>query len=373
MTVRGIAAALLIIMLMVWPGAVLAQNQPVDTSELERAWQELQQEYGRYLPEFEWSNLSSVLDFSGLVSGLLRYLFHEVWANAALLGQLILLAVFSALLKNLQSSFASEGVAQVSRAVVFLVLLAVCMYGFSISISLARQTVSGMTDFMLSLVPVMLALLAGLGSLAAASVFQPIMLTAAGLVGMLVSNVVLPLLMAAALLALIDKMLTGVGLNKLAGFLKDGSIWLLGFLLTLFVGVTIINGGVAAVADGVALRTGKFTAKAFIPVIGGMFSDAFETVAGASLVLKNSIGVFGMVGLTVICLFPVIKLFAITLIYRMAAALFQPLGEDAVSDTLEAMASYMYAIIGAVAGVALMFFIVIVIIVAAANFMVMVR
>jgi len=130
---------------------------------------------------------------------------------------------------------------------------------------------------------------------------------------------------------------------------------------------------VASVADGVALRTGKFTAKAFIPVVGGMFSDAFETVAGASLVLKNSIGAFGAVALIVLCCFPLLKLFAITLIYRGAAALLQPLGEDGVSDTLEAMAQYMYAIIGAVAAVALMFFLVITIIVAAANLMVMVR
>lgn len=372
MTARSIAV-LMVIFFLVMPGMALAQEEPVDTRELERAWQDLQQQYGRYLPEFDWKNVRSTLDFTGLISGLLRYLFHEVWANAALLGQLVLLAVFSALLKNLQNSFSSEGVAQVSRAVVFLILFSICIYGFSISLSLARQTVTGMTDFMLSLVPVLLALLAGLGSLAAASVFQPIMLTAAGLVGILVSNIVMPLLLAAALLALVDKMLAGIGLEKLARFLRDGSLWVLGFLLTIFVGVSIINGGVAAVADGVALRTGKFTAKAFIPVIGSMFSDAFETVAGASLILKNSIGVFGMIGLMVICIFPLLKLFAITLIYRGAAALLQPLGEDGVSDTLETMASYMYSLIGAVAGVALMFFMVIVIIIAAANYMVMVR
>lgn len=369
---RGRVIAALVIALLLLPLAAGAAEEPVNTSELEREWQALQQQYGQYLPDFQWKEIGS-LDFRGLAAGMLRFLLHEVWANGALLGQLILLAVFSALLKNLQNSFSGDGVAQVSRVVVFLVLLSVCMYTFSISMNLARQTVQSMTEFMLSLVPVMLTLLAGMGSLAAASVFQPVLLTAAGVVSMLVSNVALPLLFASALLALVDKMLTGVGLNKLANFLKDGAVWMLGFLLTLFVGVTILNGAVASVADGVALRTGKFTAKAFIPVIGGMFSDAFETVAGASLILKNSIGVFGMVSLVVICLFPVLKMFAISLIYRGAAALFQPLGEESVSDTLELMAKYMYAMIGAVVAVSMMFFLVITIIVAAANFMVMVR
>jgi stage III sporulation protein AE len=370
---RKLTAILLLVTLVLCPAVGLAEGGLVDTTEIEREWQALQQQYGQYLPEFDWRSPGSVMDFGSLFSGLLLYLFHEVWANAALLGQLLLLAVFGSLLKNLQNAFSNDGVAQVSRAVLFLVLLSVCMYSFTISMDLARRTVMGMTDFMLSLVPVMLALLAGMGSLAAAAVFQPVMITAAGIVGVVVSNLVLPLLFAAAVLALVDKMLDKVGLNKLAGFLKDGVVWLLSLLLTLFVGVTVINGAVAAVADGVAFRTGKFTAKAFIPVVGGMFADAFETVVGASLVLKNSVGVFGMIGLLVLCMFPILKLFAVTLIYRGAAALLQPLGEDAISDTLDIMAKYMYVMIGAVVGVAIMFFLVVTIILAAANIMVMVR
>lgn len=370
---RIMAGILLVLLIVGVPGFVMAEDVPVDLTDLEREWQELQREYGRYLPDFDWRSPGATLDFGGIASGLIRYLFHEVWANGALLGQLLLLAVFGALLKNLQNAFSNEGVAKVSRAVVFLVLLSVCVYSFSISLDMARRVVTSMTDFMFSLVPVMLALLSGMGSLAAAAVFQPVLITAAGMVGVLVSNVVLPLIFAAALVVLVDKMLAGVGLNKLAGFLKDASVWILGLLLTLFVGVTIINGAVASVADGVALRTGKFTAKAFIPVVGGMFSDAFETVAGASLVLKNSVGVFGMIGLLVICVFPILKMFAIALIYRGAAALLQPLGENDISDTLETMAKYLYAVIGAVVAVSMMFFLMVTIIVAAANFMVMVR
>lgn len=373
MKARVVGTLALALILILLPTVAGAQEEPVDTRELEQAWQQLQDKYGQYLPKFAWRDLGKAVDFPGLAAGLARYFFHEIWANASLLGQLVILAVASALLKNLQSSFSSQGVAQVSRGVVFLVLLALSMFTFSIAVGLARQTVQSMTDLVTSLVPVLLSLLAALGSLAAAAVFQPVLLTAAAIVGNVVSNIVLPLLLAASALAVADRMLQGVEIRKLAGLLKDLSVWLLGFLVTVFVGVTIINGAVAAVADGVAFRTGKFTAKAFIPVVGGMFADAFETVAGATLVLKNSLGLFGTVALVVICLFPLLKMFAITLIYRGTAALLQPLGEDAVSDTLEVMAHYMYALIGAVAAVGLMFFMIIAIMVAAANLMVMLR
>ena len=364
----ALAAAVLLL-----PMAAGAREQPVDTRELEQAWQQLQEQYGQYLPQFKWRDLGATVDFRGLVAGLARFFFHQVWANASLLGQLIVLAVLSALVKNLQASFSSQGVAQVCRVVVFMVLLTISMYTFGLAVSLARQTVQAMSDLITSLVPVLLSLLAALGSLAAASVFQPVLLTVSALVGNVVSNIVLPLLLAASVLAVVDRMLIGIRIDKFAGLLKDFAVWLLGFLLTVFVGVTIVNGAAAAVADGVALRTGKFTAKAFIPVVGGMFSDAFETVAGAALVLNNSIGLFGAIAIVVSCLFPIIKLFVITLIYRGTAALLQPLGEDAVSDTLDIMARYMYAIIGAVAAVGLMFFMIVTIMAAAANWPAMLR
>lgn len=373
MKARIVGAAVLAAALVLLPCLALAQEERVDTRELEQAWQRLEAEYGGYLPDFNWQDLGETVDFPALVAGLARYFFHQVWANASLLGQLIVLAVMSALIGNMQASFSSQGVAQVCRAVIFMVLFSVSMYSYSLAVGLARDTVKAMTDMVLALVPVLLSLLAALGSISAAALFQPLLLTTAAVIGNVVDSIVLPLLFAASALAVVNQMLVGVGINKLAGLLKDISVWLLGFMVTVFVGVTIINGGVAAVADGVALRTGKFTAKAFIPVVGGMFSDAFETVAGAALILKNSIGLFGVIALSVICIFPVLQLFAITLIYRGTAALLQPLGEDAVSETLEIMARHMYAVIGAVMAVGVMFFIIITIIVAAANFMVMLR
>lgn len=373
MKARIVSSAVLITALILLPALASSQEERVDTRGLEQAWQQLEEEYGGYLPDFNWKDLGSIVDVPALIGGLARYFFHQVWANASLLGQLIILAVMSALIGNLQASFSSQGVAQVGKAVIFIVLFSVSVYSFSLAVGLARDSVRAMTDMVLALVPVLLSLLAALGSITAASLFQPLLLTTAAVVGNAVDNIVLPLLFAASALAVVNQMLAGVGIDKLAGLLKDISVWLLGCLVTVFVGVTIVNGGVAAVADGVALRTGKFTSKALIPVVGGMFSDAFETVAGAALILKNSIGLFGVIAVSVICLFPVLKLFAITLIYRGTATLLQPLGEEGVSETLEIMAKYLYAVIGAVVAVGVMFFIIITIIIAAANLMVMLR
>ena len=95
----------------------------MDTRGLEQAWQKLEEKYSRYLPDINWKDPGSTVEVPALVGGLARY-FSPGRANASLLGQLIILAVVSALIGNLQA-FSSQGVAQVGRAVVFMVLFSV--------------------------------------------------------------------------------------------------------------------------------------------------------------------------------------------------------------------------------------------------------
>ena len=68
----------------------------------------------------------------------------------------------------------------------------------------------------------------------------------------------------------------------------------MGLFLTVFLGVISVQGASAAVTDGITIRTAKFITGNFIPVIGRMFTDATDTVVGASVLLKNSVGIAGV-------------------------------------------------------------------------------
>src|SRR5690606_42087626 len=80
-------------------------------------------------------------------------------------------------------------------------------------------------------------------------------------------------------------------LSRLSGLLPHGALTVLGLGFTVFLGVMVIRGAIAPVADGVALRAAKFLAGTFIPVVGGMMADAVEVVVGGSLLVKNALGV----------------------------------------------------------------------------------
>src|SRR5690625_3422700 len=102
---------------------------------------------------------------------------------------------------------------------------------------------------------------------------------------------------------------------------------MLGAFLTIFLGVMSVQGTVSAVQDGIAMKTAKFITGNFIPVIGRTFTDAADTVLSASLLLKNAVGIVGVIIIVFIALFPTLKIFAIALTYKVAAAILQPIGD----------------------------------------------
>jgi stage III sporulation protein AE len=144
-------------------------------------------------------------------------------------------------------------------------------------------------------------------------------------------------------------------------------------MLTFFLGLTAIQGVAGGIGDALTLRTAKFMTGTFIPVVGKMLADAVETVAGYSLLLKNSATVAGLVILSIIIAFPLLKLLALIIIFKFSGALIQPLGETALGEALQTMGNCLALVFAAVATVALAFFIGIAIIIGASNAAVMLR
>src|SRR5690606_852902 len=142
-----------------------------------------------------------------------------------------------------------------------------------------------------------------------------------------------------AVLNIVNNISDRFKVSRLAGLFKEGTMFLLGLIFTIFIGALSLQGVGGAVADGISLRTAKYLSDAFIPVVGGMFADVLEAVVGGSLLLKNAIGLVGLLAIGAIVLFPVLKILAIILIYKVCAALIQPIGESAIADTIQNMSN----------------------------------
>ncbi|MFO1443516.1 stage III sporulation protein AE [Bacillus sp. Bva_UNVM-123] len=358
---------------------VESQIDSLNFEELKAFWEQISSEYGGFLPESQKGSIYEFLkgeksfSLKEWTSSLMKFVFHEFIVNGKLLGTLILLTVCSMFLQTLQNSFEKSTVSKAAYAIVFMVLIIIALNSFYVAISYAQEAIDTMIAFILALIPLLLALIASSGGLMSAAFFHPVILFLMNMSGMFIQYVVLPLLFLSALLSIVSTLSEHYKVTQLANLLKNWSIALLGMFLTVFLGVLSVQGASTAITDGVAIRTAKFITGNFIPVIGRMFTDATDTVISASVLLKNTVGIVGVVIIILIAAFPAIKILMIAFIYKFSAAILQPLGGGPIIKCLDIISKSVIYVFAALSIVSLMFFLSITVIIAAGNLTMMVR
>lgn len=356
------------------------QEQSLDLRELEEFIKEVDQEVNSYLPEISLSGIirsfkngELSLQPQEVLKGILRYFFVEITANLTLLGKLLTIAVVCAVLQNLQGAFERGSVAKLAYFVCYLALIAIAIGSFRAAVATGLASINRMVDFMRLLLPVLLVLMTAMGGLTSVALLQPFLMVFLSFMGTFTQGIIFPLIFLTAVLSIADNVSPGFKVTRLTGLFKQITKVGIGLVLTLFIGVITVEGVAGAVVDGVTLRTAKFMTGAFVPVAGSMFADALDAVMGGTLVLKNAIGITGVIVLGVLVLFPVVKILSIAVIYHLASALLQPLGDNMMAQTMEDMAGCLFLSFAAVASVAIMFFLTVTIMVGMTNVTVMLR
>jgi len=397
MTSQGWSVSLLalVLFLLLLPGQALAAagaplaspvdelvRQQVDRLNLDRVeqyWRQLQRDYEGYLPDLKSQGFVQLLmqqgewSISGFFKGIGLFVFHEILANGKLLSSIIIITVFAMILETMQSAFERNTVSTVAYAITYLVLMVLAINSFHLAISYAKDAITDMSDFMLAMIPLVIAMLASVGNLATATMFHPLIIFMINISGMMITWVVFPLLFLSAMLAIVSLFSERYKVTQLSALLRNIAMGLLGSFLTIFLAVMSIQGATSAVTDGVTLRTAKYLTGNFVPIVGRMFSDAADTVLNASLLVKNAVGLAGVIILLVTCAFPAMKILVLALIYNLSSAVLQPLGSSPIITALGTIGKSLLFVFAALAAVGLMFFLAITLIIAAGNISMMVR
>ncbi len=351
----------------------------LSTDSVNQFINQVNQELGEDIPMINPESLQNAasqglsLDWQSLWKAVVTKFFREFTLNLNLMGKLLFLAVLCALLQNLHSSFNSSGISLLAYSICFIFLMVLVLNAFYNAVLVARQSVEYMIGFMQAMLPLMISLLAGVGAVTSVALFSPFMLFVIGATGLVVKDMVLPLLMVTALIECINYLSEQYKLSNLANLMRQSGMVVLGLTLVLFIGIISIQSVVGSVADGITLRTAKYATATFIPVVGKMFADTVELVMGASLLIKNAVGVIGVIAVTTLCALPVVKLFTLIAVFKLTGALIQPMGAEKMAKCLETIGNNLLLVLGAVLTVALMFFLSITMIIGAGNVTMMLR
>lgn len=201
-------------------------------------------------------------------------------------------------------------------------------------LTLCTAAVERMSAGMQGLFPMLLTMMAAVGGAAGSAVMQPAVTAAAGGIAALIRSVTLPLAVGAAVLAMLCHLGQGIRADRLEKLLLQVASWSLGLCLTVFIGVLATKGVTAAAVDGVTIRTAKYALDHFVPMVGGLFADTVDALVGSGMLVQSALGVTGLLLLVSIAAGPLCQTFAAAVLYKLAAALLQPICDGELADCI---------------------------------------
>lgn len=296
--------------------------------------------------------------------------FKEVKEVLKLMVSIVTIAIICSLLKNLQEAFSDESISQIAFYACYVLMIIVLSRSFIISISIAKAVINDISNFMSALLPVLITMISLSGGITAATTLDPIVLGAVVFIPKVYSNIIIPMILMVFVLEFANNISNEHKITNLCKLFKQITIWFQGIIVTIFIGILTIRGITSSTIDAVTLKTAKFAVDNFIPIVGKAFSDAITSVAGYSLIIKNAISSIGLIVIILILLYPIVKLMLITLIYKLSAALVEPISDSRLTKSIEAAGNSMVLIISCILTVTLMFFILIGIIASSGRFIV---
>ena len=235
------------------------------------------------------------LDTNQLLKNIFPLLGTEIKEALKVMGSILIIVLIHSVLKSISDNLNNKSVAQITYYVQYILIATVIMTNFSSIITLTKEAVGNMISFIQLLFPLLMTLMLASGSVVSVNLVQPIILFIINLISNIFQSIIIPIILVGTALAIVSKISDRIQIDKLSKFLKSSSVWAIGILLTIFVGVLSIEGTLGSSVDGITAKTAKAAVSSFIPVVGKVLGDAVDTVIGCSAILKNAIGIVGVI------------------------------------------------------------------------------
>lgn len=219
------------------------------------------------------------------------------------------------------------------------------------------NSLSDGADFMKCFVPVFAGIAAAGGHITSASGYNILVLSVSDIAIQIAGNILMPMLSMCLCLAIVDASCDTVSLKGILDGVKKIVTWGLGLIMTVFTGLLSIQSIVGSSADSLGSKTAKYVISNCVPVVGGAVSDAYSTVRGSIILLRNGIGGVGIAALAVILLPPIISLFLYRVSVSAAAAAADIFGASRLSKLLNNIGTVLSAAMGVLICFTLMFII----------------
>lgn len=289
----------------------------------------------------------------------------EVLNSKSLIVSIFVIAAASGVLNVLETSFGNGESREIAFFACF-TLIAITVSRLLIeAVGYGIDVVERLSGFITKICPALTILMVSSGAAVSAGSFSPVLSGTIYVISAIIEKVIVPLVYLSAVLGIVNNITDKIQLKNLNNLIKSFSKWVLTAVLTVFTGINAIYGFSMPVLDTVSLKAVKFTVGSCVPVVGGLLADTVETVLGGAKLMKNAVGTAGIITVAVICLLPAVKIAAIIVLLKIAAAVIEPVCDKRISAMVVDSAAPITIVFSMVLAAAMLFIVSISIIISA--------
>lgn len=351
---------------------VFNQLNDLDLSQVEQMLNDLNQNSAIFGNTSFREKIEKIVngEFFGDYSSLIASVVGEVKNNITKYLPLIFTILGLSLLNLFISSFKSgsnEGLQNIINFVTFAVIILLLSFNFKAIITSCQETLLGIKNQIDSIMPIMLTLLTAIGGTTSVGIYKPVVAILSGGITTIFSTFIYPLFILSFILIIVGSLTSSIKLNKFIDLIFSVFKWVIGFVFTLFSAFLTFQGITAGRYDGISVSATKFAIKSYIPIIGGYLSDGLDFIVLSSVLIKNAIGVAGLVIIVLTILSPIIELLILKFSLQFLSAILETLGDERISNLITKCSKIVLFPIVILLAVSFMYLLIMSLVMATAN------
>ncbi len=297
---------------------------------------------------------------ASLYSNFINYALSAIFDNLLSYLPYFAIIIVFAIAFSLISQFVNEKNKSMSNLLHIVIFSAIAVIVLKLVLGLLVDTknVIGSMESQIEIIfPILLTLITAIGANTTATTFQPLLVIISSGIAKLFTYVLLPLFVFSIIFGVVGNLSKNVKMDKFSKFFSSLFNWIVGIVFTVFVAFLTIHGLTVSSIDTISFKTAKFAIKSYVPLLGGYLSDGINVIIASSVLIKNAVGVSGLIIMIGTIFMPIIKIILVVLLLKLSSAILEPICDKETPDFLYAISKSLNMLIVSIMAVALMYMI----------------
>ncbi len=240
---------------------------------------------------------------------------------------ILVIVLLCVLFNKVKADVGKQSVEEIIYFVCFAVVISIIVRLSVGIIEDATNSIFSMQKQMNIVFPILLTIMTSIGASGTVAAFTPLIAFLSNLLSNLFSYVLLPIFSLVFVLSILNNLSSKTKFTKLIEFFNSLFKWIVGVSFGVFFLFFSMQGITASTSDGLSLKAAKFAVKNYVPLLGGYVSEGFEIVKAGLLLVRNSVGLVGIILMFSSIFSPLIAIAVFSLCLKFLAGVLEPLGD----------------------------------------------